>query len=79
MSHMELNESLERYNESLKRAASRARELAVITKKPLFRNWAVSLDGLRKRGLEMANKTARSKTEIESDLRIYQDNMTKKI
>lgn len=72
---MELNEIKTRFDESLKRAVSRARELAVKLKQPLYNNWATSLDRMRVQGMHLAESKSRSKMQVESDIARIQNQM----
>ena len=78
MSEMELNEIKSRFDESMKRAVSRANELATIMKQPLYNQWAKALDRMRVQGMYMSNAKSRSKMQIESDVTMYQDKMNMK-
>lgn len=53
MSEMTPQESIERYNEGLKKAASRARELGKLQKNKYWDQIANSLDGIRDQGLKL--------------------------
>lgn len=77
MSNMERNESIERFSEGLKKASSRARELAVSQGQPMWISVATSLEGLLDKGMKMANSFSRSKSDIEADLQRHTDTMTK--
>lgn len=78
MTTMELAESSRRYNESLKRAVSRCKELARILNQPLFLQWAKSLDGIRIQGSQLANAKGRTKTQVESDILIFNNKLATK-
>lgn len=75
MSEMELNEIKSRFDESLKRAVSRAKELAIALKQPLYNNWATSLDRMRVQGIFLAESKSRTKLEVESDIARIQNQM----
>lgn len=75
MSEMELNEIKNRFDDHMKRAVSRAKELAVLLKQPLYNNWAISLDRMRVQGLYMADAKSRSNSDIETDMNIIQNQM----
>lgn len=63
MSDMTLQESIERFNEGLKKAASRARELAVAQKNNNWRTIADNLDGIRHKGRTLYQSHALSRQE----------------
>lgn len=73
---MELNETRARFDENMKRAASRCRELSVVMKNTQFNKWADALDGLRLQGLSIANAKSQSKTEIEKDMKFLIESLT---
>ena len=75
---MELNESRNRFDESMKRAISRCKELAIALQTPMWNDIADSLNGLRLKGVTMANAKGRSKFEIESDINSHKDILTLK-
>lgn len=58
MSSMELNESIERYKESLKKAASRCRELGEAQKNLDWNKIAFMLEGLLTKGTVIYNSKA---------------------
>lgn len=68
MSDMSLFETRERFIESMKRAASRARELAVVQQNASWFDLAISLDGIRETGSFLSTAVSRSKNEVESDI-----------
>ncbi len=68
MSSMELPEVKERFSESLKRAASAARELAMLQKYPVWGQIALSLDGMRQKGETMTRMRSISKSELDSQI-----------
>lgn len=68
---MELQESKERFRESLKRAASAARELAKMQKFPLWDGIAKSIDGIRAKGCALAVAKSESKAEIDRQIDSY--------
>lgn len=63
MSIMEKNESMERFTEGLKKAASRARELGKAQKNNSWFQVAHHLDGLRKNGETMFSSRQISRQE----------------
>jgi len=71
MSNMELNESLERFEESLKRAASRARELAKIQRNHMWLQIAKSYEGFLDKGGKLARSRSRGKDQINTDIDNY--------
>ena len=76
---MELIETKERFNESMKRAASRCRELSVAQKKHLWNQIADSIDSLRVKGMTMINSKGLSKADIDSDIELHKKIMTNKV
>lgn len=72
MAEIERRESLGRFDDSMKRAVSRARELAIILKQPLYNKWADSLDRMRVQGVYLGDAKSRSHTDVESDLKVIQ-------
>lgn len=77
MSNMERNESIERFSEGLRKASSRARELATVQGQPMWLSVATSLEGLLEKGKRMAHATSRSKSDIETDIQRHTETMTK--
>jgi len=69
---MDLQESRERYNESLKRAVSCCKELAALKKFDTWKNIAVSLEGLRLKGATMMKAKSEGRGEIERQIKQYQ-------
>lgn len=78
MSTMELKESSSRYDESMRRAVARCKELAITLKQPLFNQWAKSLESIRLQGVHMANAKGRTKLQIDSDIEIFKDKLATK-
>lgn len=76
---MNLTESKERFSESLKRAASRCRELAKIQKYPTWNSIADSLDALRVKGMSMANAKGRSKMQVNSDIETHKEKLAARV
>lgn len=68
MTEMAKSETIERYNESMKRAASRAKELAIAQNFPLWNAIAESLETMRLNGMTLANAKGRSKFQVERDI-----------
>ena len=64
MSEMTTTEILERFNESLKLAASRSREMYTIYKNKLWLDIAKSLDGIRDNGCKMALGTPLTERQV---------------
>lgn len=75
MSEIERSEALKRFNDNMQRAISRAKELAIALKQPLYNNWADSLDRMRVQGVYMGDSKSRTKGQIESDINLYSDRM----
>ncbi len=75
MSEMSLSEALERYNESLKRVASRARELGKAQQKPLWAQIAKSIEGIRERGITMAKARSIDKQEVDRQIDAHKEAM----
>lgn len=73
---MEINEIRERFDENMKRAVSRCRELSVAMKNTQFNKWADALDGLRMQGLSIAHAKTQSKTEMEKDMKFLVESLT---
>lgn len=68
---MELAESAERFHESLKKAASCARELAISQKYDVWNQIATSLDGLRMKGKRMTVARSIGKVELDKQIDEY--------
>lgn len=79
MSEMELIETKERFNESMKRAVSRCRELSIAQKKHTWNQIADSLDGLRIKGMQMIDSKGLSKADIDRDIELHKKIMTNKV
>ena len=77
MSEMNLQESRERCDESLKRASSCARELSRMQKFPLWAQIAISIDDIRKKCNILCQAKSMSKGDIENQITQYQANRTK--
>lgn len=68
MSEMQDNESIERFVEGLKKAASRARELGIAQKNSSWEKVAVMLDGIRTNGVKLYQSSALSRNDVLSML-----------
>lgn len=79
MSEMEIIETKERFNESMKRAVSRCRELSIAQKKHIWNQIADSLDGLRVRGMAMIDSKGLSKIDIDRDIELHKKIMTDRL
>lgn len=64
MSEMTTTEILERYNEGLKKASARAREMFSVTENKMWLDIAVSLDGIRVNGEKMARGKALTEKQV---------------
>lgn len=73
---MEAHEIRERFNESMKRAVCRCRELSIIMENTQFNKWADSLEGLRLHGISVAKAKSQSKIEIEKDMKFIIESLT---
>lgn len=73
---MNENESIERFNESMKKAASRARELAAVLNSQDWTSVAANLDKLRATGLKLHAAKALSRAET---LRMLDEHNEKKV
>lgn len=76
---MELAESRDRFDESMKRAVSRCREIGNMNHNLMWHGLANSLEKIRLRGVSMANAKGQSKSEIESDLKHLNDKAIEKL
>ncbi len=74
---MQRNESLERFDESLKRAVSRCKEIA-LQSHPLWENIAKSLDEIRIKGVNFANASGRTTSQINDDIKAHTGVMVEK-
>lgn len=68
MSNMERAEVIERFDVSLKRAADRARALAKSERNTNWIKIAISIEGIREKGLVLANAKSLSKVQIFADI-----------
>ncbi len=78
MSEIERHEAAQRFDESMKRAVSRAKELAILLNQPMYNKWATGLDRMRVQGIHLAGAKSRTKGQVTSDLDIFQKNMNAK-
>lgn len=76
---MELSETRERFNESMKCAVSRCREIGSQSHNLMWAAVANSLETLRLKGLKMANSKSQSKSEVEADLKHLNDKAIEKL
>lgn len=60
---MELNETTERFEQGLQKAADRCRELAKMQKQPQWLTVATELDAIRAKGMMMIKSKALSRQE----------------
>lgn len=72
MSTMDKTESFERFSEGLKKAASRARELAAAQHNLDWTRIALSIDGLLDKGTRYYKNRAMSENEIRTFLEQHQ-------
>lgn len=72
---MNIKESIERFDESMKRAASRAKELSVIYANPTWGAISKSLMDLGARGKELALAKSRSRSDIDRDIELHKARM----
>lgn len=77
MSDMTLIESVERFDESLKRASSRAKELGRLHNDKSWNSLASAIDGLRKNGIDIYESKQMSRQDVLSFLDKHQKTMTK--
>ncbi len=75
MSLMEAKESIERYNEAMKKAVSRAHELGVTLHYAPWLEIAKSLENLRITGMDLAASKSLSKGDLDSGIKEYQNNI----
>lgn len=75
MSEMSEKESKERFTEGLKKAASRAREIAKITGSPMWTQIAYTVDEIRRSGGKLMQMSALTRFDVLSML----DHREKKI
>jgi len=68
MSEMQRVEIVERFNDSLKKAVSRCRQLSILHGNTNWNVIADSLDKHRTDGLQFARAKSRSDSEIEADI-----------
>ena len=68
MSDLQENEAKERFMDSLKLAASRAREMGVAQNLSVWSDIAASLDGLRKKGMHFMRNKALTRDEVIHEL-----------
>lgn len=69
---MEANESIERFNESMKKSISRAKELGKLMKYKPWLDIATSLENRRLVGLDLARKKSLNKQEINENINNFQ-------
>lgn len=79
MSEMNLQESLERYKESLSRAASRARELGKLQNNSMWERVATQLEIIKNRGCDIAKARGLTKSQIDIDIDIYKKKEAEKL
>lgn len=76
---MELEESRNRFDESMKRAVSRCREIGNQNQNLMWHGMANSLEKIRLKGVKMANSKGQSKSEIEADLKHLNEKAIEKL
>lgn len=67
MSEMTPIESIERFVEGLKKAASAARELAALQKYPIWLQVATNLEMIRVQGMEIVQSKPLTETELNEE------------
>ena len=75
MSDMTNNEILERYSESLKKAASRAHELAQLMHNPMWDHIASSLHQIRSNGIYICESRALTNSEVDAGIEAHKKRM----
>lgn len=75
---MNFNESKERFTESMAKAISRAREIGIATNNvSIWNGIAESLEGIRSKGIRMADAKGLSKSRVESDIKAREKYLTR--
>ncbi|MFA7278756.1 MAG: hypothetical protein WC100_01520 [Sterolibacterium sp.] len=75
MSEMTNAESVERFYESMKKTASRCREMGRLTQSPHWLAIATALDGMRAKGQHIIEKEVMSQKQILASVEAYNDQL----
>lgn len=76
MSDMSEKDSKERFTEGLKKAASRAREIAKATRNPVWTQIAFTLDEIRRNGTKLMAMSALNRFDVLKMLDVREKNIS---